>query len=88
MTNPLDSLQQFDPASLSRRHTSGRRELREQFLARGVTLRVRPATLEDRMKMARGEKVDSLPIRRAVPKVKGKKRNKKKARGKSGKEPT
>jgi hypothetical protein len=69
--NPLDDLAQFDQRtdlpslpSPPRAHTSGRRELRAALLSRGVPLIVRPASQSDRMKMLRGERVDSLPIKR------------------------
>ena len=68
MNNPLDDLAQFVTSPIfsraPRAHSSGRRELRRQWLDRGVSLIVRPATLEDRVKMLKGERVDSLPIRR------------------------
>src|SRR5580658_1843319 len=66
-TNPLDDLQQFSSASLPslvKQHSSGRRELRQQLLSRGITLTVRPASDADRAKMSRGEFVSSLPVRR------------------------
>ena len=72
--NPLDDLQQFSSASLPsapKTHSSGRRELRQQLLSRGITLTVRPTSDADRAKMSRGEFVPSLPIKRAEPKRQG-----------------
>lgn len=70
MTNsPLDDLLSQPTISQPRPHSSGRRESRAALLSRGITLRVRPATIADQLKMSRGEFVESLPIRRAVPKL-------------------
>ncbi len=70
--NPLDALAQFDPAQLPappRRHTSGRRELRAENLARGVTVHARPRTAADKEKAAiAGVSIATLPVRRAEPK--------------------
>lgn len=67
-TNPLDDLAQFDPSDLPRAHTSGRRELKQQWLDRGITLRVQPRTEAEKLKAMVGEWIDSAPIRRAEPK--------------------
>ena len=87
MTNPLDDLTQqptLPTAPTPRQHSSGRRELRQQFLSRGITLRVRAASPEDKVRAARGEFIASLPIRRATAKLtkaekKREKREKKRA---------
>lgn len=71
MTNPLDDLTQQPtlPTTRQKQHSSGRRESRAAILARGITLRVRAASDEDKVRAARGEFIPSLPIRRATPKL-------------------
>lgn len=90
MTNPLDDLTQHPSLSVAptaRAHTSGRRELRQERLANGITLRVRAASPEDKVRAARGEFIASLPIRRATAKLtKAEKKRAKRARRDARKE--
>lgn len=72
--NPLDDLQQFSSASLPsppRPHSSGRRELRRQWLDRGISLLVRPKDDSAKIAMSKGEFVESLPIVRQTAKRQG-----------------
>ena len=84
MTNPLDDLTQHPSLPTvppSRQHSSGRRESRAALLSRGITLHVRAASPEDKVRAARGEFIPSLPIRRAQPKLtKAEKKRAKRAR--------
>ena len=81
MTNPLDDLTTNPTLPAPRQHSSGRRELRAERLAGGITLRVRAASPEDKVKAAKGEFIASLPIRRATPKLtKAEKKREKRAR--------
>jgi hypothetical protein len=66
--NPLDSLQQFTSDSLPsppRPHSSGRRELRSQILARGIPVTARARTAEEQAAaILKGEACLTLPLKR------------------------
>lgn len=78
MTNPLDSLQQFSQADLpasqpvSKRHSSGRRELRSAILSRGITITARARSASEQEKaILRGEACLTLPVKRKTEKYDG-----------------
>lgn len=78
MTNPLDSLQQFSQADLpasqpvSKRHSSGRRELRSAILSRGITITARARTAEEQdAALLKGEAIKTLPVKRKEEKYGG-----------------
>lgn len=65
--NPLSGLAEF---SGPKQHSSGRRELRAERNAMGFTIHARPKNEDEALKARlTGEMVETLPIRRAQPKV-------------------
>jgi hypothetical protein len=67
--NPLDDLQRFSQSSLPRQHTSGRRELRREDYARGLTIHAKPKSVDEKTRaLVTGEMIATDPIRRAEPK--------------------
>jgi len=79
--NPIDDiLSGTYESDAPRQHTGGRRELRAEAHARGITIHAKAKTVEDanRARLT-GELIPTLPIKRATPKVKGKKKNKRKS---------
>ena len=69
MREPLNPLSSLSDYIAPKRHTSGRRELRAEILANGVTMYVRPKSQDDLIKtMLTGPTVYTLPIKRAEPK--------------------
>jgi len=64
-TNPLDDLAAFDPATLTKHHSSGRRELRAAILQRGIRITARArSVVEQERAMLKGEMVPTLPVKR------------------------
>jgi len=64
-TNPLDDLAAFDPATLTKHHSSGRRELRAAILARGIPITARArSVVEQERAILTGEMVPTLPVKR------------------------
>jgi hypothetical protein len=70
MNNPLDDLQQFSQSSLpqpAKTHSSGRRELRREDYARGLTIHAKPKSLDEKTRaLVAGEMIATDPIRRAA----------------------
>jgi hypothetical protein len=72
--NPFTDLAEYEPPKT---HTSGRRELRYESAIRGVKIHAHPKNADEAMKAAlTGQMVETLPIRRAQPKVSKKERAK------------
>jgi len=74
--NRLDELASFTSPKV---HSSGRRELRNQLLSRPITIHAKPRSEADKARAMMGELIDTDPIKRATPKVKGKKKLKRRA---------
>ena len=72
--NPLSGLAEY---KVPKSHTSGRREIRIERNARGFKIHAHPKNPDEALKAAlTGQMVETLPIRRAQPKVSKKERAK------------
>lgn len=75
MSNPLNPLHNLTEYEAPKEHSTGRRELRAERNAMGFVIHARPKSPEDAERAAAtGQMIETLPIRRAQPKVSKKER--------------